>query len=232
MRKTLLIIIFAQLLISCGGQKGDDPEPDTPPTAAVLLSPAQNSLCTTGAVVGANESAILFNWNASANTNSYDLTITNLLTAASTTQNFISNQAYLTLKRNTPYSWYVTSKSGSSSATARSDTWKFYNAGEGAVSYAPFPASITSPTYAQTVTASAGAINLSWVGSSVAASETLYYDIYLGTTTSPAVLKSNTTDSFLNNVQVTSKTTYYWKIVTKDAAGNASNSGLYQFFVN
>ena len=232
MRKTLLIIIFATLLISCGGQKGDDPTPATDPSAAVLLSPAQNSLCTTGAIVSATQSAILFNWNAAANATSYDLTFTNLLTAVSTTQNFISNQAYLTLQRNTPYSWYITSKSASSSATARSETWKFYNAGEGAVSYAPFPAAITSPTYAQTVTTTAGAITLSWTGSSVTPGETLHYDIYLGTTTSPPVLKSNATDGFLNNVQVISKTTYYWKVVTKDAAGNTSESGLYQFSVN
>jgi len=231
MRKILSIITFALLLASCGGNKGEDPAP-AEPGAAVLISPAQNSICTNGAVISASQSAILFNWNAAANTSSYDLIITNLLTGAATTQNFISNQAYVTLQRGTPYSWAVISKSANSTAAPRSETWRFYNAGEGATSYAPFPASIKSPVYASAVTATAGAINLSWTGSSPNAGETLTYDIYLGTTASPAVLKSNVTDSFLNNVQVVSKTTYYWKVVTKDTAGNTSDSGLYQFFVN
>jgi hypothetical protein len=36
----------------------------------------------------------------------------------------------------------------------------------------------------------------------------------------------------LNNVSVTSKNTYYWKIVTKDSQGNSSDSDIFVFKVN
>jgi hypothetical protein len=34
-----------------------------------------------------------------------------------------------------------------------------------------------------------------------------------------------------SSVTVTAGTIYYWSIVTKDAAGNSSESGVYQFIV-
>jgi len=230
MRKATLIIAAMLILISCSGKK-DNPSP-VDPSAVILTAPAQNSVCTTGTVLNATQSTVLFTWNASANTDSYDLTIKNLLTSSSTTQNLTTNQASVTLLRNTPYSWYITSKSNASTTTKQSDTWKFYNAGTGTVSYAPFPANITAPAFAQTITAAAGTVNLTWTGSTVATGATLTFDVYFGTTNTPSVLKSNVTDSFLNSVPVVSKTTYFWKVITKDAAGNTSDSGLYQFSVN
>ena len=46
------------------------------------------------------------------------------------------------------------------------------------------------------------------------------------------LLKSNVVDMFTNNVVVTAGTTYYWKVVTKDAQGNTSESNMFQFKVN
>jgi hypothetical protein len=235
MRNAILIIASVLVLAGCGG-KSDNVKPIPPkqkdPVATTLTTPVQNSVCTTGTVINDTQSIVAFTWNSSSNTDNYDLTVVNLLTAKSTTQNFTANQASLTLLRNTPYSWYVVSKSGTSTVTAQSATWKFYNAGKGAVSYAPFPAAITSPAFAQAVTASSGTINLTWTGSTVATGTTLSYDVYFGTTNTPPVLKSNVADSFLNSVTVISKTTYYWKIITKDTSGNTSDSGLFQFSVN
>jgi hypothetical protein len=229
MKKLLPLLFMGLILIGCGKKK-NTPVPILPPAKAVLSTPSQNAVCTTGTVLSDTESSILFTWNTADNAGNYDLVLKNLLTSDTTTQNTNQTQLTLTLLRNTPYSWYIVSKSDKTSATAKSDVWKFYNSGPGVVTYAPFPAEIISPTFGQQVTASSGTINLSWTGNSVD-NATLVYDVYFGTSNSPVILKSNLTDMFLNNVTVISGTTYYWRIITKDPNGNTSDSGLFQFSV-
>jgi len=231
MRSWILFIASIIILQACGG-KQNTPKPANTPGKAALTSPAQNAVCTTGTVISGTESSILFTWDASANTNSYDLVLKNLLTSATTIQSTTATQLTVTLSRNTPYSWYIVSKSTQSGTTTPSDTWKFYNAGPGVITYAPFPAEVTSPTFGQNVNASSGTIDLTWKGSSVNPGTITGYDVYFGTTSNPPVLKSGVTDAFINGVSVTSKTTYYWKIITWDIDGNSSDSGLYQFTVN
>jgi hypothetical protein len=232
MKRELIIITLALVVMGCGGTKNNNPAPILPPTQAVLNAPAQNQVCTTGTVISDSLSSITFTWAASANADSYELDLKNLLTGVTTTQTSSLPQLTVTLQRNTPFSWFIVSKSTKTTTTAESDIWKFYNAGKGIVSYAPFPAQLTSPTFGQNVTASGGTVNLTWKGSVVATGTIAGYDVYFGTTSTPAVLKSGVTDSFLNNVAVSLKTTYYWKVITKDVLGNTSDSGLYQFSVN
>lgn len=233
-RELLIILLISFVLVSCGGSKKNNPiPPPVPaPTAAALTFPAQNAVCTTGSIISASQSSITFTWNTSDNTESYDLTLKNLLTSITTTQNTTDSKLTLTLARNTPYSWYIVSKSSKTTATTQSDTWKFYNSGPGAVTYAPYPADITSPTFGQAITATAGAIILTWTGSAVDNSTIVNYDVYFGTTATPAIFKSTVTDSFVNGVTVASGNTYYWKVITRDVNGNTSDSGLYQFRVN
>ena len=80
--KKLKYILFISLvvLISCnnkdggGGDGGSDPPPPVPsPTAASLNTPAKNSECLDGENVE-------FKWAASENTDSYGITVKNLLT--------------------------------------------------------------------------------------------------------------------------------------------------------
>jgi hypothetical protein len=230
MKSKLAILLLVLLFTSCG-KKQENVTPDLTPAKAVLTSPAQNEVCTTGTIISATQSSILLTWNSSANTDNYDLVLKNLLTATTTIQNTAQTQLTVTLLRNTPYSWYIVSKSTKTAATTQSDTWKFYNSGPGVVTYAPFPATITSPTFGQIVTATSGTINLTWTGSSVNPGTIVNYDIYFGTTATPGLLSSAVTNSFINNVPVSSNTTYYWKVITRDIQGNTSDSGVYQFTV-
>jgi hypothetical protein len=231
MRKGISLLCVIAFLSGCGG-KGNNPAPVLKPVSAVLGAPAQNAVCTTGTIISTTQSSIAFTWTAASNTNSYNLIIENLLTQDSTVQNTSQTQIAVTLLRNTPYAWYVVSKSTQTTATAQSAVWKFYNSGAGVVSYAPFPAEIVSPTLGQTVSASQGTVNLTWTGSDVLANSIANYDVYFGTTITPPILKSSISDSFLNSVPVTSNTTYYWKVITKDFLGNTSDSGVYQFSVD
>lgn len=229
MSRKLIIIPLVLLFIACG--KKNNPSPSLKPSQVLLSTPAQNSVCVNGTNTSALQSNVLFSWNAGLNTNSYNLVIKNLLTSDSTKINTTQTQTSVYLSANTPYSWHVVSLSSQTSATAQSDTWKFYIAGAPVFTYVPFPAEIISPTFGQQVTATAGSINLSWSGSAVASDKIVNYDVYLGTTTSPSKIASLITDNFLNKVSVVSKTTYYWKIISRNTIGNTSDSGLYQFTV-
>jgi hypothetical protein len=227
-----LILITIVTLSSCGGKGGDNGGSPTPanPEKATLLFPAQNSVCVTGTVLSTTQSTVTLTWQVGTNAENYDVTIKNLLTNATTTQAVSTNKLDVTLSRGTPYSWFVVSKSSKVSATAQTDTWKFYNAGVGVTYYAPFPADLTTPGYSASVTATAGKIDLAWAGGD-ADNDITAYDVYLGTTTTPALLKAAVTDMFLKQVTVTVGATYYWQVVTNDAQGNTSQSNIYQFTV-
>jgi hypothetical protein len=53
--------------------------------------------------------------------------VKNLLTNAISTQLTSNTSVELTLNRNTPYSWFVNSKSSKNPTVGLSPTWKFYN---------------------------------------------------------------------------------------------------------
>jgi len=219
------LLVF--LLSTCGKKASEPPAP----LATVLDVPLKDEVCLTGKIISDSESTIEFKWAAAANAESYELSIKNLLTSAITTHNTSSTNLTLTLTRNTPYSWFVTSKSSKSATTAVSPIWKFYNSGLGATSYPPYPAEIISPTLGQKVTAVNGKLTLQWRGLD-ADNDILNYDVYFGTSNTPGTLQSKLSEPSLANVAVNSATTYYWKVITRDAKGNTSDSGTFQFMIN
>ena len=226
------IKIFAVLslfLVITGCKKHQNP-PD--PGKAILTFPAQNSACTTGTVTSATQSSITFTWVASDNTDSYDIGIKNLLTNTLTTLSSSTNQLQVTLLLNTPYSWYVVSKSSITTATTKSDVWKFYNSGPGTTSYSPFPATLLTPAYGQNITATAGTANLTWSGSDID-NDIVKYDVFVVSSLQIGITNiiSNVKNSYLA-IPVTSGATYFWHIRTYDALGNASDSEIFQFTVN
>lgn len=231
MKRNLIYTCILFLCLACGGKKKTGTPAAAAPGKAVLVSPTQNEACTSGVAVSATESSVQFSWVSSSNTESYEVNIKNLLTNVSTTKTVTANTTSATLLKDTPYSWFVVSKSSKTATTTASDTWKFYNAGDGKTNYAPFPAEIVSPTYNQAIAASGGKITLDWNGSDTD-NDLVNFDIYLGTTTTPALLQANVTASILNNVSVNNATTYYWRVISRDSKGNTSDSGLYRFSVN
>ncbi len=229
MRKFYWIILL--LLVTIVACKKKTTEPIPAPSKAKLLTPDSNSTCTTGRIISATDNAVTFTWNSAANASSYALTIKNLLSGSISTQNTNATTIEVVLLRNTPYSWFIVSKSDKTTATAQSSVWKFYNSGLATTSHPPFPADLTMPTFGQSLNATAGKVTLTWTGSAVD-NNIVGYDVYLGTTSANmAVIKPDLTTSTFD-ATVTSGTTYYWKIVTKDSQGNTSSSGTYQFNVN
>lgn len=228
MKKLLILICLIAVFDGCSP---DNTEPAPAPEAASLSFPAKDQPCNQGSPVSSMESAVTFKWAAADNADSYVLNLKNLLTGAVTTQISATNELTITLLINTPYSWSIVSKSSLIGITAKSDTWKFYNSGPGVVNYAPFPADIVSPVIGQQVGASNGKVTLTWSGKDVD-NDITGYDVYFGTTTAPALYKAGLTVTTLGDVTIAAGASYYWKIITHDAQGNTSDSGIVQFFVN
>jgi len=227
----LASLVFSLGLYNCSSSSDDTTEPPppvviNPPQAANLVFPNENSECTEGSNLTSTESTIIFNWNDSNNTETYQLVVKNLETQAIT--NYTSNvsEKSVTILRGTPYSWYIVSKN-SGTETAESPTWKFYNAGEAVSSYAPFPAELISPTYDVTLSAGTTNVSLEWAGEDVD-NDIKEYKILFGTTSTPTDEAGSSTTNTLS-VNVASGNTYYWRVVTIDDQNNTSESQIFKF---
>ncbi|MEL6976933.1 MAG: hypothetical protein AAGL29_16335, partial [Bacteroidota bacterium] len=59
----------------------------------------------------------------------------------------------------------------------------------------------------------------------------LKYDIYFGTVSPPEIFLENLVENRLDNITVQSGNTYYWRVLTRDAQGNASKTVVHTFEV-
>ena len=229
--------LFTLTLISCGGSSDDGGGPDPPPVInppgkSTLTAPANNKTCETGTSISDTQSEVTFTWGTSANTNTYDLKITNLNTSTVTNKTALtSTTAKVTLDKGVPYSWNITSKSTASTTTTASDTWKFYLAGTGVVNYAPFPADLKTPASGSTVTRDGdGKVAFTWDGSDPDTGDTLKYTLYVDTTDGKQTPPAAQTDLTAKTASVAleAATTYYWRVKTSDGI-NSSYSIVYSF---
>ena len=227
------------LIMSCGGGGGEEGGGDTggggeevnPPAKSTLSAPANNKTCETGTSVSSTQSEVDFTWGVTADTDSYDLKITDLNTNVATNKSGLTTTSTkVTLDKGVPYSWDVTSKSTKSSVTTPSDTWKFYLAGTGVVNYAPFPADLKAPTSGSSVTRTDGKVTFTWEGSDPDSGDTLTYDLYVDKTDGKQAPDSAQTGlSVLTlDVALDAATTYYWRVKSSDGT-NSSYSTVYTF---
>ena len=146
MKKILIIsfCVFSMLTISCS--KTYEFRAPVDPAAANLSKPANNTQCL-------EVDKVKFEWNKSDNTDTYTITIIDLISSATVTQNTSTNTVEITLTKGKPYSWQITSKNKSTSKTAKSEVWKFYLSGAADSNHAPFPAEIIAPKNDTTVSA-------------------------------------------------------------------------------
>jgi hypothetical protein len=220
----VVIVVFISLLFTAC--KKDSPKP---PSAAVLTFPLQNSLCITGVSITPSTSRVEFKWQTADNTNTYELRVTNLLTDITQTVSTQSTSAELTIEKGTPFSWLVITRNTEVQETASSTTWQFFNAGS-QITHAPFPAQIIAPLSGASVVRDInGEIILEWSGADVD-NDIVGYEIFLDTVSPPQVLAASPAASVSSiKINTTANTIYYWKVITKDAEGNSSDSGIYSF---
>ncbi len=243
------ILLLSILLFSCSAE--DDSGSSTPPTTtqqpsptpapqvptpgkSSLSAPDNNEVCFEGEAVDTSNSAVTFKWDASSDTDSYDLQITNQETSETQTESGITlTSKEVTLATDISYGWKVISKSKDTSETSTSEIWQFYLAGDGQENYAPFPATIVNPSSGASVDASDGKIILSWGGNDPDESDTLTYTIYfddIDGLQDPSGDNTGISETSLE-VSVESGKTYYWRVKTSDEK-SSSFTLVYSFFVN
>jgi len=211
------------------------PTPQVPaPGKSGLSAPENNEVCYEGESVDASNSEVTFSWEASSDTDSYDLQITNQETNQTQTESGITaTSKAVTLATDVSYSWKVVSKANDTNDTTDSDAWQFYLAGDGQENYAPFPATILSPTSGAAVDASNGLVTLSWEGNDPDEGDSLTYTIYFDEVDGlqdPQTANTNITETSLE-VEVESGTTYYWRVKTSDGT-SSSFTLVYSFVMN
>lgn len=217
------IVFFA----GCSKDDSDGDSGSTGPSASALIAPINNSECVTGVSISDTQSKVTFQWNATENTNSYFLYVKNLNTQNSLQYSPGNQTSYeITLLKGMPYSWYVSSRG--SGGDTNSSTWKFYNSGNGAENFAPFPAELVSPLFSSSI--NGPTVNLQWEADDLD-NDIIGYKVYLDSNSNPTTLKGTTSQPILANVTVTANTTYYWKVDTEDSEGNISHSPIFQFKV-
>ncbi len=243
MKKYLSIIAALILIAACSGSDDGDvgpgpgsgpTNPPTPsaPTSSKLVFPDNNLECNQGTDITDTESTVEFRWEASSNTDTYEVVVTDLISGVAVSASTSDTKTNIRIKRATPYSWFVTSKS--SVGQARSDTWRFYNSGNGIVSYAPFPATIVSPQVGTVVTASdVSEVTLTWNGADVDNDLMAYY-VYSGTSLDAISIEAYFGDPEVTsyNLPVIRGVRYYWQIISIDSKGNRSESSIASFDVN
>ena len=240
-----LYILSFLLIVSCSAEDDDSgtttplvtqqpaSTPQVPtPGKSNLSAPENNEVCYEGEEVDDNNSEVTFSWDASSDTDSYDLVITNQETSQSQTESGItSTSKVVNLATDVSYNWKIISKANDTSDTTESDTWQFYLAGDGQENYAPFPATILSPTSGTAVDANNGSITLSWEGNDPDELDSLTYTIYFDQVDGlQDPIEEDSTETELE-VSVESGTTYYWRVKTSDGK-SSSFTLVYSFVVN
>ncbi|SFR34310.1 hypothetical protein SAMN04490243_0812 [Robiginitalea myxolifaciens] len=221
-----VVLIAAMVLAGC--KKDDGP---SLPGAVTLVFPENNSECLTGIVLNQQTSEVEFRWQATNNAATYRLTVRHLGDGTTEQLTTSNTTARVVLDRGAPYSWSVVGQTASGMSGPSSATFQFYNAGI-TLTYPPFPATLISPGSGASITASAqGQVLLEWIGGDVDG-DLNGYEVFLGTAvdnlSSAAQVGPFSTST---TVSVNSGTVYFWEVISRDAEGNSSSSGVYSFRV-
>ena len=237
--KRLTFLFLTIFITSCSGSdSGDDviDNSDTPqsnaPGNVTLKSPANGKVCETGTSISNLKSTVDFSWEASSNTDTYDIQVTNINTASVINKTDLSIiNTTIELEKGQPYIWNVISKSSSSSQTGISPSWKFYLAGTGIKNYAPFPADLKNPKSGSTVQRSSeGKVTFSWEGSDPDDGDQLTYTLYVDKVDgkqSPPSEQVNISENDYD-LSLDAEAIYFLRIKTSDGI-NSSFSLVYSF---
>ncbi|MGB0376130.1 MAG: hypothetical protein ACPGC5_02925 [Flavobacteriaceae bacterium] len=227
--------MLATLHLQCsnsdgGGSEGPAPNSSSsPPAAAQLIRPENQSLCLDGEEVTPILSRVSFQWQAAENTQAYTLIVTDVETQQQQQSQITTTEAEVSLTVGKAYRWKVISRQNQSNQTAESPSWIFFLEGNPSPNYAPFPATLVFPASGQSLArVDYPSIPFQWEGADLD-NDSLTYDLYVGTNSQTLVLAAEnlSEESFTkSNMDVG---TYYWQVFSRDPNGNQTASDLQGF---
>jgi hypothetical protein len=163
--------------------------------------------------------AINLEWTASAtNAIKWDVYFGDTETPDQVATGLSTNAYTAHVTKGGTYYWQVVT-TDANKVESDSPVWSFQ------VNSNPAAPALTAP--ANNATAVSNAASLTWTATDPE-DDDLTFDVYFGTTATPAPVKTGVTDLTFTPTLAPS-TTYYWKIVAKDPFGGSSTSAVYSF---
>ncbi|AJR04986.1 fibronectin type III domain-containing protein [Siansivirga zeaxanthinifaciens] len=231
MKKSYLYLVtLVSVFLSCsGGGDGDpgpSPEPEnTAPTVPVQIYPLSNTLCI--------DNNVVFEWSASSdiegNPISYRVEVSEssdfsiLLHDVSSS----STSRVITLEKGKSYYWRLKSLDTKGAESAYSATSNFLTEGTGVSNHLPFAPELVSPALNSEIDGSS--TTLSWTASDVD-NDTLSYDVYLDTNSSPSTkVSEGQSGTSYDATGLTAASTYYFKVIVKDGNGGVTIGQVWSF---
>jgi|GEM_PF-1985391 len=127
------------------------------------------------------------------------------------------------LRASTTYYWKVTAKDSREIST-EGPVWRFTtSAPENKPPVAPHSPSPSDQSIRQST-----AVHLNWACSDPEG-DPLTYDIYLGSTSDPQLVKAGETTTSYDPGTLDTNTTYYWKVLAKDNKSHSAESPVWRF---
>ena len=232
--KKYIGLFIAGILISCSSSDPDPvPPEDLAPVASTYVLPANNAVCT-GEEISETEIKVDFEWNDFQDDNDDNIQYTFTLTDVTnnqiiTSQELSQTATSVTLEKGTTYSWNIKA-TDSADNTTTGQTWQFQTPFNAVTNHLPFPATLVTPTNGETVTTNE--IQFTWQGNDPDDGETalLEYTLFVDSANPPIQEIANMLSAETHTETLTVGV-YYWKVQSKDPAGNISNSEIRQLIV-
>ena len=189
----------------------------TSPTAPSCTSNTSPANAATGIALSAT-----LTWTAAATATSYDVYYGTTSPPTTLLGNYTTTTATLSgLTGSTRYYWYVVPKNSMGAATGCSSSSTYFN------TLTP-PACTSNTSPANAATNIALSTTLTWAAASTATS----YDVYYGTSSPPTTLLGNYTTTSATLSGLVGGTRYYWYVVPKNAAGDATGCSSANTYFN
>ncbi len=230
MIKTLYILTICSVLWSCGGGGGgDDPPPPPPPvnkapTTPSLVEPTNNLLCI--------DNTVSFEWNAATDPDgdaiTYQIQVAkdNQFSQIERTLNGSSTTQSISLDKGIAYYWRVKATDSKNASSSYSSTFQFYTEGVGETNYLPFSPVLVKPVLNNVELQAT--TSLEWTASDVD-NDPLTFDVFFDTVNPPTAKMGDNQNETTLNVDLSSSTNYYWKVVVKDDKGGQTVGQVWNF---
>ena len=234
MKHHFLLFVMVFFLISCSGgeEKGGggitNPTQNQPPsTVSSLIAPENNLLCTSNYVT--------FEWAGATDPEGENLTYVleistdNSFSAITQSITTFLTKKRVTLDKGVYYYWRVKAIDTDGASSPYSSIYSLYTEGEGITNHLPFQPQVVSPQQDSFV--AAGNITLSWKATDLD-NDPLAYDVYFSTANPPTEKVAADREETSLVVSTEAATTYYWRVVVKDAGSGFANGQVWTFNTN